>query len=61
MRVGSLVKCMNPDMDCSMEVGIVMEEELDEYSGEQGWWVLYWRSDSEWKWMRLEDIKVISL
>lgn len=61
MRVGSLVKCMNPDMDESMEVGIVMEEELDEYSGEQGWWVLYWRWSGNWKWMRLEDIKVISL
>tara|TARA_B100000131_G_scaffold322082_1_gene374838 strand:- start:1940 stop:2140 length:201 start_codon:yes stop_codon:yes gene_type:complete len=63
IRVATLVKCLNPEIDEYESIGLVMEHEV--YHGaanlppEEGYWVKYCGS-GDLRWQRDFDFEVIS-
>ena len=63
MKVGDLVRCLNPEIDEHGSVGLLMEHEV--YYGaanlppEEGWWVKYCGS-TVLRWQRYFDFEVIN-
>ncbi|HIE83309.1 MAG TPA: hypothetical protein EYQ00_05395 [Dehalococcoidia bacterium] len=51
MKVGDLVKNLNPDTGYG-NIGLVMEEE--KYEGEIGTWVWYF-NDPSWRWYSFDE------